>query len=102
MEVENIAVSLCVIIVASAILRIKRGRRPHSFFSFKIVWGTLIPEDSLFLVQFNNSMVSGTENSISGFSFAYLGIFYNYKTDYLKNFMNEKCVTLFLFYLESH
>ena len=52
---------------------------PIPFLSFKIVWGTLIPEVILFLVQFNNSMVSGTENSISGFSFADLGIFITIK-----------------------
>ena len=46
---------------------------PIPFLSFKIAWGTLIPEDTLFLVQFTNSMVSGTENSISGFPLADLG-----------------------------
>ena len=76
MEEENIAVSLCVIIII--LLRQFSGSKetgdPIPFLSFKIVWGTLIPEDILFLVQSNNSMVSGTENSISGFSFAGLGI----------------------------
>ena len=41
MEEENIAVSLCVIIIASAILRIKRDRRPHSFSQFLNSLGNL-------------------------------------------------------------
>ena len=87
MEEDNIAVSLYIIIIASAILRIRRDRRrPRvwarswihrcaQYVRFKIFRRTLIPKD-IFLIEFTYS--KGFRNRKFNFSlltFADLGIF---------------------------
>ena len=81
MEEGNIAVCLCIMIIASAILRIRRDRtrpgvwarswirRRARYVRFKIFRRTLIPKDIFFLIESHIRKVSGTENSISAFFF---------------------------------
>ena len=83
MEEDNIAVSLCILIViASAILRIRIDRRPHGY--GHDLGCADAPDIALIihcLQRTQNCLQKtqqGTDIPISGFSFADLGIFYTF------------------------
>ena len=84
MEEDNIAVSLCIlIIIASAILRIRLDRRPprvwaRSWIRRRARYCThhsLIKELSSEYPELSSETQQRTDNPISAFSFADLGIF---------------------------